>query len=287
MSKTNLSDIFSDLNTESSVILQKSIKIKNIKNLDIISDATSSFMPQKGGYSDATSSFMPQKGGYSDATSSFMPQKRGYLNGTKNKDINQLISMLSATSDDNYTANSTDTEQLKNKLFNIIQSGGTNYYYTFQDYISSIIHDSNYEINNKVAYLIQYKSLSNGERELLKEYVLRQADKIDKITLGRIMWYGLDFTNEHVRPRFITEIFTPEVDLFVKYLKDVYDNNFKIDNLIEYKQSYNKLSPDSKNVLNEYYKAYKPPIKNPWTTTQLDQIDQYGLRFEKNSKPLI
>ena len=110
MSKTNLSDIFSDLNTESSVILPKSIKIKNIKNLDIISDTTSSFMPQKGGYSDATSSFMPQKGGYSDATSSFMPQKRGYLNGTKNKDINQLISMLSATSDDNYTANSI-TEQ--------------------------------------------------------------------------------------------------------------------------------------------------------------------------------
>ena len=101
------------------------------------------------------------------------------------------------------------------------------------------------------------------------------------------MWYGLDFTNEHVRPRFITEIFTPEVNLFVKYLNDVYNNNFKIDNLIEYKQSYNKLSPDSKNVLNEYYKAYKPPIKNPWTTTQLDQIDQYGLRFEKNSKPLI
>jgi hypothetical protein len=33
--------------------------------------------------------------------------------------------MLSATSDDNYTANSTDnTEQLKDKLFNIIQSGG-------------------------------------------------------------------------------------------------------------------------------------------------------------------
>ena len=69
---------------------------------------------------------MPQKGGYLDATSSFMPQKGGYLNGTKNKDIQQLISMLSATSDDNYTANSTDnTEQLKDKLFNIIQSGGT------------------------------------------------------------------------------------------------------------------------------------------------------------------
>jgi hypothetical protein len=139
MLKTNLSDIFSDLNSESSVILPKSIKIKNINSVDTVanttssfmpqkgaySDATSSFMPQKGTYSDATSSFMPQKGGYSDATSSFMPQKGGYLNGTNNKDIKQLISMLSATSDDNYTANSTDnTEQLKDKLFNIIQSGG-------------------------------------------------------------------------------------------------------------------------------------------------------------------
>ena len=111
MLKTNLSDIFSDLNTESSVILPNSIKIKNINSVDTVANTTSSFMPQKGSYSDATSSFMPQKG--------------GYLNGTKNKDINQLISMLSATTDDNSTTNSTDnTEQLKNKLFNIIQSGG-------------------------------------------------------------------------------------------------------------------------------------------------------------------
>jgi hypothetical protein len=143
MVKNNLSKIFTDLNSESSVILPKSIKIKDINSVDSISNTTSSFMPQEGGYSDATSSFMPQKerysdatssfmpqtGAYLDATSSFMPQKGGYLNGTKNNDIKQLISMLSATSDDNYTANytanSTDnTEQLKDKLFNILQSGG-------------------------------------------------------------------------------------------------------------------------------------------------------------------
>ena len=124
MDKYNLSDIFSDLNSESSVIMPKSIKIKNIKDLDTISNNTSSFMPQKGAYTDATSSFMPQKGGYSNNTSSFMPQKGGYLNGTKNKDINQLISMLSDTSYDNYTTNSTDTEQLKKKLLNIVQDGG-------------------------------------------------------------------------------------------------------------------------------------------------------------------
>ncbi len=92
----NLSDIFSDLNTESSVILPKSIKIKNIKHLDTISNTTSSFIPQKGG---------------------------NFVNS--NKDINQLLSMLSTTSESYYTANSTDTEQLKNKLFNILQEGGS------------------------------------------------------------------------------------------------------------------------------------------------------------------
>ena len=170
MVKHNLNDIFSDLNSESSIIMPKSIKIKNIKSVDTISDttssfmpqkggyldatssfmpqkggyldATSSFMPQKGGYSDATSSFMPQKGGYSDATSSFMPQKGGYLDATSsfmpqkggyftssnkknNKDIKQLISMLSPTSESNYTANNTDTEQLRDELFNILKTGGS------------------------------------------------------------------------------------------------------------------------------------------------------------------
>ena len=126
--KTNLSDIFSDLNSESSVILPKSIKIKNIKhlkNLDTISNTTSSFMPQKGGYSDATSSCMPQKGG-------------NFIDS--NKDINQLLSMLSATSDNNYTTNSTDTEQLKNKLFNILQDGGRPR--RFSSGLSSMIPDS-------------------------------------------------------------------------------------------------------------------------------------------------
>ena len=86
MSKNNLSDIFSDLNSESSIILPKSIKIKNIKSLDTISNA---------------------------------PQKGGYLNATKNKNIKQLIS---ATSDNNYSTN--NTEELKDKLFNILQHGG-------------------------------------------------------------------------------------------------------------------------------------------------------------------
>ena len=114
MVKYNLNDIFSDLNSESSVIIPKSIKIKNIKSVDTISDTTSSFMPQKQGYSDATSSFMPQKGGY--FTSS---------NKKNNKDIKQLISMLSPTSESNYTANNTDTEQLRDELFNILKTGGS------------------------------------------------------------------------------------------------------------------------------------------------------------------
>ena len=94
-----------NLNKYNSVILSKSLK-----NVDTISNTTSSLMPQKGGYLDATSSFMPQKG--------------GYLNNNKNKDINQLMSMLSATSESNYTTNSTNTEEIKNKLLNILQDGG-------------------------------------------------------------------------------------------------------------------------------------------------------------------
>ena len=92
MGKYNLNDIFSDLDSESSIIMPKSVKIKNIKSIDTISDTTS---------------FIPQKGGYSDTTSSFMPQKGGYLN-SYNNDINQY-QCDSATSDSNYTTNSTDT----------------------------------------------------------------------------------------------------------------------------------------------------------------------------------
>ena len=97
MVKNNLNKMFSDLNSESSIILPNSIKIKDINSVDTISNATSSFMPQKG----------------------------GLLDGNKNRDIKQLITMLSPTSENNYTTNSTDnTEQLKNKLFNILQGGG-------------------------------------------------------------------------------------------------------------------------------------------------------------------
>jgi hypothetical protein len=137
MVKNILDDIFSDLDSESSIIIPKSIKIKSIKSTDTISDATSSFMPQKGGYFDATSSFMPQKG--------------GYLN-SYNNDINQLVSMLSATSDNNYTTNSTDTEQLKNKLLNIVQEGGTPDDHTHIIYVCCLI-DIN--VVNKIKELIK------------------------------------------------------------------------------------------------------------------------------------
>ena len=147
MLKTNLSDIFSDLNTESSVILPKSIKIKNIKGLDTISDATSSFMPQKG----------------------------GYLNGTKNKDINQLISMLSATSDDNYTANSTDTEQLKHKLFNIIQSGGV-YSNNDKAYAHTIIEKMHDAYKDKNLPLL--KSIIISIRDIGMVYYILVSDDV-------------------------------------------------------------------------------------------------------------
>ena len=181
MFKTNLSDIFSDLNTESSVILPKSIKIKNINSVDTIANTTSSFMPQKGGYSDATSSFMPQKG--------------GYLNGTKNKHINQLISMLSATSESNYTTNSTDTEQLKNKLFNIIQSGGD--YLFFVNYINKIINEPNFKIpeEDKSNYVKKYEELDQDERsQLRKHYKDKSKDKeLSPDKIKDIKYFGLDF----------------------------------------------------------------------------------------------
>ena len=95
MVKNNLNDIFSDLDNDSSLIIPKSIKIKNIKSVDIISNNISSNIPQKGG------------------------QFTGSIK-RNNKDIKHLISMLSATSDNNSTDN---TEQLKDQLYNILEGG--------------------------------------------------------------------------------------------------------------------------------------------------------------------
>ena len=198
MSKTNLSDIFSDLNTESSVILPKSIKIKNIKNLDIISDATSSFMPQKGGYSDATSSFMPQK--------------RGYLNGTKNKDINQLISMLSATSDDNYTANSTDnTEQLKNKLFNIIQSGGSPPLKSNIDSIFELIDIYKYNLKNDIE---NYNLLNLNKRGIITKIgQLNEDEALLFLNIFRDKYSLLNLTNTLIKEPYLFSLLS-----FIKYV---------------------------------------------------------------------
>ena len=84
---------------------------------------TSSVVPQKGGsYDDnLTSSVVPQKGGsYDDnLTSSVVPQKGGSVD---NNDVNQLISMLTTESNDknNFTTNSTNTEELENRLRNML-----------------------------------------------------------------------------------------------------------------------------------------------------------------------
>jgi hypothetical protein len=163
MNKNNLSDIFRDLNSESSVILPKSIKIKNIKNLNTISDTTSSFMPQEGGYSDATSSFIPQKG--------------GYLNN--NKDITQLLSMLSATSDNNYTTNSTDTEQLKNKLFNILQTGSgitlEDISHNIKNFFTEFIQDNNETLQKNDLlfddFIVEYEKNFGTSWEELSEQI--------------------------------------------------------------------------------------------------------------------
>lgn len=162
--KNKLSEIFNNLDSESSNILPNSINIIDLNSSDnssILSQSggsatsdfnssfmqeneaylsatssnTSMFMPQKGGSFNATngemtSSFMPQNGGYLSATSSntsgFMPQKGGSINKNNNNEVNQLISMLTSDSDDknNFTANSTATEELENRLRNMLQDGG-------------------------------------------------------------------------------------------------------------------------------------------------------------------
>ena len=181
MSNNFISEIFKDLNSESSVNLPNSINIVNItknshnnmyqtggdttsefnssfiqenaSNLSATSN-TSMFIPQKGGSFDdnATSSFVPQKGGSFDdnsssslklqlqkggslnnnSTSSVLPPKKDFFNnnstssilpqkGGNNNDINQLISMLTSESNNkNDITNSTNTEELENRLRNML-----------------------------------------------------------------------------------------------------------------------------------------------------------------------
>ena len=91
------------------------------------SSNNSIFIPQKGGHyyennTELTSSVvMPQKGGRynknnTESTSSVMLQKGG------NNDVNNLISMLTSDSNDKniFTTNSTATEELENKLRNML-----------------------------------------------------------------------------------------------------------------------------------------------------------------------
>ena len=97
--KNNLRDIFAELNSETNVPLPEYVNIKNITT----SDNTSSFLPQKGGSFSITSA-----------------------NKNTDDQVNQLISMLTSESDDkhNFSANSTATDVLENRLRNMLQDGG-------------------------------------------------------------------------------------------------------------------------------------------------------------------
>jgi len=85
---------------------------------------TSSVVLQKRNFFDdnLTSSVVPQKRGFfnNNLTSSVVPQKGGSFNN--NNDVNQLISMLTSESNDknNFTTNSTNTEDLENRLRNML-----------------------------------------------------------------------------------------------------------------------------------------------------------------------
>jgi len=97
--KNNLRDIFAELNSETNVPLPEYVNIKNITT----TENTSSFLPQKGGSFSITSA-----------------------NKNTDDQVNQLISMLTSESDDkhNFSANSTATEVLENRLRNMLQDGG-------------------------------------------------------------------------------------------------------------------------------------------------------------------
>jgi hypothetical protein len=100
--KNNLNEIFSEFKSETSDILLKPIKIININ----ASNNTSSFIPQKGGFFSLTS------------TSS---------NNDNNNNVTKLINMLISDSvDNNFSnfSNSSATEELRNKLINMLQDGG-------------------------------------------------------------------------------------------------------------------------------------------------------------------
>jgi hypothetical protein len=99
LKKNNLGNIFAELDSETNVSLPKYLNIKNINS----SDNVSNFLPQKGG------SFT-SKG----------PEKN------TDDQVNQLISMLTSESEDkhNFSANSTATEVLENRLRNMLQDGG-------------------------------------------------------------------------------------------------------------------------------------------------------------------
>jgi len=98
--KNNLSEIFSEFKSETSDILLKPIKIININS----SNNTSSFIPQKGGFRSLTST--------------------SNNNDNNNNNVTKLINMLISDSVDNNYSNYSSTEELRNKLINMLQDGG-------------------------------------------------------------------------------------------------------------------------------------------------------------------
>lgn len=94
--KNTLSDIFSEFKSETSDFLFEPIKIININS-----------------YNNTTSSIIPQKGGFLSLTSS------------SNNKVKKLINMLKYDSNNyNNYSDSIDTEEIRNKLINILQDGG-------------------------------------------------------------------------------------------------------------------------------------------------------------------
>jgi hypothetical protein len=246
-----------------------------IKNVDTISNTMSSLMQQKGGYLDITSSFIPQKG--------------GYLNNNKNEDINHLISMLSATSDSNYTTNSTNTEEIKNKLSNILQDGGGKKDYdelidTFTKFntiailsnvkkdedmenILYITDEKNNEYCDKIIKILNSSKLEKNDvqkflLELKNNFILHRNNNLTKhpiliLIYARIIneiLYISKYNLEEIARSIIVLLYNKINEIFGSYLiknkEEIYKLKAEMSKPYELQSFYNMLQNISNNIEN-------------------------------------
>ena len=219
-----------------------------IKNVDTISNTTSSLMPLKGGYLDATSSFMQQKG--------------GYLNNNKNKDINQY-QCDSATSESNYTTNSTNTELIKNKLLNILQDGGGKEDYddlikTLENFETKIISSKLMDYYEPFKVIIDMNENGIEYLEKIRSILNEGLDKTEIINF-------LGLLNKKIASDFGNSLTKYPLLIFIYHRIISNISNLKKDNLEESTHNIRILLYNKINKIKKIYDNY--------LTKSLEQID--------------